>query len=155
MTSWSLFDQRPALSRAKDALRLILHGGSLSGHDPIHSDPAPHRPWREGDVVIEVSTADMGRVAAHHLARVDMAWCHDHGRMVRWLPDLIWDLPALKELSLTDDRLNAQLFRRGLPSDASYLSISGTGRFTPKGPPNPGLRYLDTCLLYTSDAADD
>ena len=141
---WSLF---PSNSQADDAIRMILHGGPLKGEAGVISNPNPV-PERGGfpGLVIEVDVNDVAKVDAALLPRIDRVWLHDHHKSVRRLPELIWQLPKLRELTLTDSRLNAQLFRRGVPKGVEKLEITGSGRYAPKGPPNPNVRYLGTLI---------
>lgn len=126
---------------------MILHGGQLKGEDDAISNPNPV-PERGGfpGFVIEVDVNDLDKVDAALLFRIDRAWLHNHHKAVRRLPELIWQLPNLRDFSLTDSRLNAQLFRRGAPKGVEKLGITGSGRYAPKGPPNPNVLYLDTII---------
>lgn len=93
--------------------------------------------------VIEIAADELERIDPALLPRIDQAWLHDHHRAIRRVPELLWRLPHLRSLALTDSRLNPQLFRRGLPESVIQLTIRGSGRYAPKGPAYPNLRLLD------------
>lgn len=145
--NWSLFPERP---RSDDAIRMIIHGGPLKGREAdVTSDakPVPERGAFPG-FVIEIAVNDLIKIDTKHLSRIDKVWLHAHSdhKQVRRLPEFLWQLPNLRDFSLTDSRLNEQLFRRGVPDGVERLGITGSGRFMPAGAPNPNVRYLDTLI---------
>ena len=119
----------------------------MKGEADVISNPNPV-PERGGfsGFVIEVDVNDVAKIDAALLPRIDRAWLHNHHKSVRRLPEFIWQLPNLRDFSLTDSRLNAQLFRRGVPNGVEKLDIMGFGRYAPKGPPNPNVLYLGTLI---------
>ena len=126
---------------------MIIHGGAHTWEEFVTSDPepVPERGPLPG-FVIEIAVDALDGIDPVHLPRIDRAWLHDHHKAVRRLPEFLWQLPNLRDFSLTDSRLNAQLFRRGAPDGVIELGITGSGRFAPKGPANPGVRFLDTII---------
>lgn len=145
--NWSLFPER---RRSDDAIRMIIHGGPWKGREAdVTSDaePVPERGAFPG-FVIEIAVNDLIKIDTTHLSRIDKVWLHAHSdhKLVRRLPEFLWQLPNLREFSLTDSRLNGQLFRRGVPNGVVSLRITGSGRFMPAGAPNPTVRYLDTLI---------
>lgn len=150
MSRSSLFQTRAKVPRPANAIRVILHGGPLKGREAYvtsQAEPIPERGGAPG-FVIEIAVDDLDGIDSAHLSRIDRAWLHHHSdyRMIRRLPDFLWDLPALKSVFLSDSRLNDQLFQRGMPDGVEHLKLYGSGRWTPAGRPNPSILFLDTLL---------
>jgi hypothetical protein len=127
---------------------MIIHGGPLKGHEAYvtsNPEPVPERGNFPG-FVIEANASDLSKISAAHLSHIDSVWLHGHYKLLRQLPEILWQLPSLRKLSLTDSRLNTQLFKRGIPKGVEHLKITGAGRLVPKGPPNSDVKYLDALI---------